>query len=213
MTTGNPGEPAQKLDRRELAVLGALAGAVAGSTGPELYQVARSFGVSSGVFEWAAPRLKKLQQRGLVERTTEKRLSAFVWRITATGKEMLKASTGDAAEAVPDAGPRRMTPDEFVSTAQRIVNALGRPRTSVFQNGLEFEDGPLRIRTNFNGLGLEVTRLRIEKPGYPELAQTTNPVAMVAQDGSIIRLHGEHVHLLERMSELDARLAPAQTAR
>lgn len=62
----------------------------------------------------------------------------------------------------------------------------------------------MSIRTNYNGLLLEVTRQPqpIAKRGRRGHLSVINPVTMVSKDGEVIRHHGEYVYLTWHMRRL-----------
>lgn len=88
--------------------------------------------------------------------------------------------------------------DEFCRIAREIVERLGEPR----YGGLCYQDDIVTIRTNYNGLDLEVTRNAMPQVG--DFLRGTNPTTMVS-DGICIRHHGEHVYVVPRMRELHAK--------
>lgn len=78
---------------------------------------------------------------------------------------------------------------EFVALAKRVLGDQDR-----------FEDDLLVIRRNYNGLGLEIERKSM--PQHGSHLDVTNPTTMVTKDGEIIRHHGEHCYLSERLLTL-----------
>lgn len=100
-----------------------------------------------------------------------------------------------------DHAPRALPAVAFVQLAWLIVEKRGLPRQSAMQpDGLEYSDDLVRIRTCHNGLDIEVERRPIVDDRYPELV-ASNPTTMV-QDGTVIRHHGEHCHLVPHLEAL-----------
>jgi hypothetical protein len=91
----------------------------------------------------------------------------------------------------------RMSGDAFVMLARQILAQRG---TGNFHNDW------LEIRTNYNGLDLQVTRNgQMDARGTRlDHLTSTNPVTMV-KDGNVIRHHGEYVWLTAHMRALIAK--------
>lgn len=96
-----------------------------------------------------------------------------------------------------------VTGDEFVALARELLR---------LRNTGNFADNWLEIRTNYNGLDLQVSRLRqlvpIEQPEKRHLS-VENPVTMVSK-GAVIRHHGEHIYLTTHLRDLIAAATPAE---
>ena len=94
---------------------------------------------------------------------------------------------------------------EFVNLAREVLAT---------RNAGNFADNWLEIRTNYNGLDLQVSRLRqfvpLEREDVKHLA-VDNPVSMV-NNGEPIRHHGEHIYLTQRLRDLIAAAKPADPA-
>lgn len=93
-------------------------------------------------------------------------------------------------------GDDRMTREDFIALAWKILKHKGLT---------EFEDDWIAIRSNYNGLDLQVSR-----KAQPDAKGTdrdhlsvSNPVLMVKK-GEIIRFNGEYVHVSNHMRELVA---------
>lgn len=94
-----------------------------------------------------------------------------------------------------------MEDTEFVALAEKVLNAKGTPIETVFQNGHVYEDDIVIIRSNYNGLGLEIERKAQNDPDNPHL-KVSNPVTMVDPKGVIIRHHGEYIYLTDHLKAL-----------
>lgn len=92
-----------------------------------------------------------------------------------------------------------MTQEEFVRIARIVVERRGKPQWPG-SNSLVYEDTLICIRTNYNGLDLEVTRKAVIDPNAPHL-RVSNPTTMVVK-GEIIRHHGEAAYLHEHLTGL-----------
>jgi hypothetical protein len=91
-------------------------------------------------------------------------------------------------------------PDAHVSGEEFVALALD--VLSRYNTG-NFHDDWLQIRTNHNGLDVEITRNRqIVEPGHRNShLGVSNPVTMVV-NGEVIRHHGEHEYLTQHMRDL-----------
>lgn len=94
-----------------------------------------------------------------------------------------------------------MKADEFVEKALFILESRGEKVSNLMGNGSIYEDDLMIVRSGYNGLDLEITRKKMNVDGFPELAETSNPVTMVLE-GKVIRHHGEHWHLMDHVDEL-----------
>lgn len=85
-----------------------------------------------------------------------------------------------------------MTREEFAQLARAVVEKLGEPRLTVMsgKGALRYSDDIVRVDTAYNGLDLQVTRVK-----------NRNPVLMV-KDGAVIRLNAEYAYIAEHMMEL-----------
>ena len=79
-----------------------------------------------------------------------------------------------------------MNQDDFVQAAIKILEAKG----SAFGDGLHYEDDVIAIRSEYNGLDLQVTRV-----------DNNNPTTMVSR-GKVIRHHGESCYLVTHLLAL-----------
>lgn len=93
--------------------------------------------------------------------------------------------------------PESMEREDFVRLANEILAAKGSP----YGVGMQYEDDYITIRSNYNGLNLEVSRKPFVDPENPHL-RVPNPTTMVARTGEIIRHHGEHVYITGHLKAL-----------
>ncbi len=87
-----------------------------------------------------------------------------------------------------------VTGEEFVALARAVLEKR--------ETG-NFHDDWLEIRTNYNGLDLQITRNKqIVEPGDRRShLGVSNPTTMV-KGGEVIRHHGEHIYLTQHMRDL-----------
>ena len=88
----------------------------------------------------------------------------------------------------------------FVALARRVVEARGEPRDGAPDSRI-YEDDRIQIRTNYNGLDLEVTRKKMPNSADASLRTVDNPTTMVS-DGKIIRHHGEAYAVEDHLERL-----------
>jgi hypothetical protein len=89
--------------------------------------------------------------------------------------------------------------DEFVALARAVLES---------RNTGNFSNDWIEIRTNYNGLDLQVTRQKqFIPPDEPNHRKShlcvSNPTTMV-KNGEVIRHHGEHCYLTQHMRDLIA---------
>jgi hypothetical protein len=84
--------------------------------------------------------------------------------------------------------------DEFVAIARAVL---------ANRNTGNFHDDWVEIRTDYNGLDLQVTRNKqIVEADHPRAnLSVSNPTTMV-KNGVVIRHHGEHCYLTAHMRKL-----------
>lgn len=93
-----------------------------------------------------------------------------------------------------------MIEEDFIALASKVLRSRGTTQNAVRGERL-FEDEVVRIRSNFEGLELEVERKARIDPENEHL-RVANPVAMVLDGGTIIRHHGEHAFLVGHLKAL-----------
>lgn len=84
--------------------------------------------------------------------------------------------------------------EEFVALARRVLDS---------RSTGNFSDDWMEIRTDYNGLDLQVTRKSqiVEEGDRNSHLRVSNPTTMVSK-GEVIRHHGEHIYLTQHMREL-----------
>lgn len=106
---------------------------------------------------------------------------------------------------IPDDLLEDMEEEEFVNLAASILGKHG----SEYDQGRRYHDEWIDIRSNCNGLGLEVTRqkqnVKVGQDGervHRSHLSVSNPTTMVTGKGVVIRHHGEHCYLVWHMKQL-----------
>ncbi len=94
----------------------------------------------------------------------------------------------------------RYTGAGIIAMSRLVLDAFGEAQSSCFgRNSRMYRDGTVVIRSDFNGLDLEITRMPMPAQGMPG----TNPCIMIRK-GEVIREHGEQRYISDHLANLVA---------